>query len=148
MLLSFAFFPRFLLARDIFLLNKAYSLGIFDYVSSRLGPGVKIKWPNDIYWEDKKVSGILIENQINSSAVIQSILGMDTFSSSFVFRVTKKRPISLTRPSISKSLSIIIMVSSSLTEWLKNNMIADVIFDKIDHCANNAMPITVSIEPM
>ncbi|MBL0256674.1 MAG: biotin--[acetyl-CoA-carboxylase] ligase [Bacteroidetes bacterium] len=76
MLLSFAFFPRFLLARDIFLLNKAYSLGIFDYVSSRLGPGVKIKWPNDIYWEDKKVSGILIENQINSSAVIQSILGI------------------------------------------------------------------------
>ena len=63
MLLSFAFFPRFLLARDIFLLNKAYSLGIFDYVSSRLGPGVKIKWPNDIYWEDKKVSGIISQTQ-------------------------------------------------------------------------------------
>lgn len=76
MLLSFVFFPVFLQVKDVFLLNKAYSLGIFDYVASRLGTEVKIKWPNDVYWRNKKICGILIENQINSSAINQSILGV------------------------------------------------------------------------
>lgn len=76
MLLSFAFYPSFLDVKDIFLLNKAYSLGIFDYTFHLLGEKVKVKWPNDIYWENKKICGILVENQINSSSVNQSILGI------------------------------------------------------------------------
>ncbi|MBL0137879.1 MAG: biotin--[acetyl-CoA-carboxylase] ligase [Bacteroidetes bacterium] len=76
MLVSIAFFPVFLHVKDIFMLNKAYSLGIFDYVKSHVGSDVRIKWPNDIYFKNKKICGILVENQINSSSINQSILGI------------------------------------------------------------------------
>ena len=37
---------------------------------------VKIKWPNDIYVFDKKISGILIENQIFNRKLKQVIVGI------------------------------------------------------------------------
>ena len=37
---------------------------------------VSIKWPNDIYWGDKKLAGILIENAIIGSALKFSIAGI------------------------------------------------------------------------
>lgn len=76
LLLSFVFFPVFLSLKDIFSLNKAFSLAVRDYLHGRLGAGIKIKWPNDIYWADKKVCGMLLENTINSTSINQSILGL------------------------------------------------------------------------
>lgn len=36
----------------------------------------KIKWPNDILVKHKKISGILIENQVNGQKITQSIIGI------------------------------------------------------------------------
>lgn len=36
----------------------------------------KIKWPNDILVDSKKICGILCENQINSKNIVQSIIGI------------------------------------------------------------------------
>lgn len=38
--------------------------------------GLKIKWPNDIYAEDKKLAGILIENSLQSGKIQHSIIGI------------------------------------------------------------------------
>ena len=45
-------------------------------VQRLLGDDFTIKWPNDIYWRDKKVAGILIENVIIGSEVKYSIAGI------------------------------------------------------------------------
>ena len=37
---------------------------------------LQIKWPNDIYWKDKKIAGILIENDLTGSQISQSIIGI------------------------------------------------------------------------
>lgn len=37
---------------------------------------VSIKWPNDIYWQDKKIAGILVENAIIGNEVRYSIAGI------------------------------------------------------------------------
>lgn len=37
---------------------------------------LKIKWPNDIYGEDKKLAGILIENSLQSGRIQHSIIGI------------------------------------------------------------------------
>lgn len=76
LLLSFLFYPFFLMPKDVFLLNKTFSLGIYDFVSIWLKKNVSIKWPNDIYWKNKKVCGILIENSISTSTISHSIIGM------------------------------------------------------------------------
>jgi BirA family transcriptional regulator, biotin operon repressor / biotin---[acetyl-CoA-carboxylase] ligase len=47
-----------------FVHNRALSLAICDVVESLTGRSkvCAIKWPNDIYWRDKKFCGILLEN--------------------------------------------------------------------------------------
>ncbi len=76
LLLSFLFYPSFVMPKDVFLLNKTFSLGIYDFVTVWLKKNVSIKWPNDIYWKNKKVCGILIENSISASTISHSIIGM------------------------------------------------------------------------
>lgn len=75
LLLSFLFYPSFLPVQRLFELNKCYALGISDYLNNYFPDSIKIKWPNDIYWKDKKICGILVENVLNSSGLQQSILG-------------------------------------------------------------------------
>jgi len=45
-------------------------------VQRTVGEGCTIKWPNDIYWHDKKIAGILIENAIIGNEVKYSIAGI------------------------------------------------------------------------
>jgi biotin-[acetyl-CoA-carboxylase] ligase BirA-like protein len=48
--------------------NRAISLAIYDAVKSTCPAAqLSIKWPNDIYWDDKKLCGILLENIQQSS---------------------------------------------------------------------------------
>lgn len=47
---------------DIYLLNMATALAVHSLLSQFITDGLKIKWPNDIYWRDRKAAGILIEN--------------------------------------------------------------------------------------
>ncbi|MBW8051386.1 MAG: biotin--[acetyl-CoA-carboxylase] ligase [Cytophagales bacterium] len=68
--------PGFLDVKQQFKLNFAVSLGIFDFLSSFLKSHVKIKWPNDIYYKDSKIAGILIENSIRSMKMQHSIVGI------------------------------------------------------------------------
>jgi BirA family transcriptional regulator, biotin operon repressor / biotin---[acetyl-CoA-carboxylase] ligase len=54
-----------------FIVNRAISLAIYDAVKSTCPAArLSIKWPNDIYWGDKKLCGILLENIPQSSGHI------------------------------------------------------------------------------
>lgn len=72
----------FLQAAAQFGLNMAISLGIRTAVAEIIGQqgrqhmNVSIKWPNDIYIDDKKVAGILIENTISGMYLKHSIIGI------------------------------------------------------------------------
>lgn len=76
MLISFVLFPEFLMVEDAFYLSKITSLALFDFVCSMTEGQVKIKWPNDLYVQNKKIAGILIENNIIGSKISSSVLGI------------------------------------------------------------------------
>jgi BirA family biotin operon repressor/biotin-[acetyl-CoA-carboxylase] ligase len=76
LLLSFLFYPKFLDPRRVFMLNKTFALAVYDFVTIWLKNHVSIKWPNDIYWKKKKLSGMLIENSMNGSSISHCILGV------------------------------------------------------------------------
>lgn len=72
---SVVLYPHFLHAVDQFRLNKAISLALYDYLSEKVD-GVRIKWPNDLLIDGKKVGGILIENQLKGPVLHQSVVGI------------------------------------------------------------------------
>ena len=64
--LTFSLFlvPDFLFASEQFFLNIFISLAIRDFLAEYLPDNVSIKWPNDLYYAEKKICGILIESNI------------------------------------------------------------------------------------
>jgi BirA family biotin operon repressor/biotin-[acetyl-CoA-carboxylase] ligase len=67
--------PRFLLASRQFELNMAVSLGISDWLS-QYSPHFRIKWPNDIFFKDRKMGGILIQNLLRGQFIEHSLVGI------------------------------------------------------------------------
>ncbi|NMM49467.1 biotin--[acetyl-CoA-carboxylase] ligase [Marinigracilibium pacificum] len=77
LLLSIILYPKFLNASNQFLLTMAISLGVRDAIQFLIpNKEVLIKWPNDIYVENYKIAGILIENTLKNSNLDQSIVGI------------------------------------------------------------------------
>jgi BirA family transcriptional regulator, biotin operon repressor / biotin---[acetyl-CoA-carboxylase] ligase len=68
-IISIAIHPNLLLQQQ-FLLSAAVALGTYDCFFKLAGDETKIKWPNDIYWRDRKAGGILIENLVTSNLAI------------------------------------------------------------------------------
>lgn len=91
--LSLVLHPKFLSIEKQFLLTKITSLAVADLMAEMLEESISpkqisIKWPNDIYVNDQKIAGILIENTLKESSIQTSIVGIGinvnqkTFSSS------------------------------------------------------------------
>ena len=74
--LSVILSPTFLAARQQFYLNMAISLAILDLLHENGLQQAQVKWPNDLFFEDKKLGGILIENTINSHSIQHSVVGI------------------------------------------------------------------------
>ena len=66
--------PDFLAGNEQFYLSQIISLSIKDTMDKFM-QNCSIKWPNDIYWKEKKICGILIENDLLGKIISQSILG-------------------------------------------------------------------------
>lgn len=56
---------------------------------------IKIKWPNDIYWNDRKLSGILIEHSIIDNQIHHSIAGVGININQTQFLSDAPNPVSL-----------------------------------------------------
>jgi BirA family biotin operon repressor/biotin-[acetyl-CoA-carboxylase] ligase len=68
--------PSFLPVINQFDLTRVVSLGVFDALAPYLGDKLKIKWPNDIYYEDHKLGGILIETHIQGDRIKDAVIGI------------------------------------------------------------------------
>ena len=75
LLFSFVLFPEIKLS-DQFLLHIITSLSIYNVLKKIGLSNIKIKWPNDIYINKKKICGILIESQIFKKKIKRSVIGV------------------------------------------------------------------------
>ena len=66
----------FLLVQQQFLLSAAIALACYRFFSNYAGDETKIKWPNDLYWRDRKAGGILVENVLKGQDWKFAIAGM------------------------------------------------------------------------
>jgi BirA family biotin operon repressor/biotin-[acetyl-CoA-carboxylase] ligase len=75
-ILSVVIDPSFLLINQQFALSVMASLAVFDFFSAYAGEETKIKWPNDLFWRDRKTGGILIDNHIQGTKWQYSVIGI------------------------------------------------------------------------
>ena len=62
------------MAAEQYVLSMCMALAVKDALSEH-AEGMTVKWPNDIYWNDKKISGTLIETTLVGSDVKTCIFG-------------------------------------------------------------------------
>jgi BirA family biotin operon repressor/biotin-[acetyl-CoA-carboxylase] ligase len=72
---SIILYPIQLPVKQQFMLSKIISISIKD-VLNLYTDEIMIKWPNDIYYKDRKITGILIENEINGDHFSRSVIGI------------------------------------------------------------------------
>lgn len=68
--------PPGLALSQAFLLSMATAIGVHRFFTSYVGSETKVKWPNDLYWRDRKAGGILIENVVQGSEWKAAIIGI------------------------------------------------------------------------
>ena len=59
-----------------FMLNQLASLAVLDTLRKFLKQKIEIKWPNDVFVDNKKISGILINNIVKDGLINSSVIGI------------------------------------------------------------------------
>lgn len=91
---TFLFEPRFLEARHLFFLNMALSLGVLRHARSN-GEGFSLKWPNDLFWQQRKAGGLLLEASVCEDFVERIRFGVGLNVNETVFPDSLPRAVSL-----------------------------------------------------
>lgn len=78
-----------------FPLILASALAGTDLLRELMPGGVFVKWPNDLYWHDRKAGGILIENILRGGRCRRSVIGMGINVNQEVFDDALPNPVSI-----------------------------------------------------
>ena len=94
LLFSIKVHPRWVPVRQQFLLSMAGAIAIKEALETYVD-GITLKWPNDVYWNDTKISGTLIETSIDSKGIKTCIFGIGINVNQEAFHSDAPNPVSL-----------------------------------------------------
>ncbi|MDO5523970.1 MAG: biotin--[acetyl-CoA-carboxylase] ligase [Bacteroidia bacterium] len=94
LLFSLLLYPAQIPANEQFIISRIASLAIKNTLD-QFTDDIRIKWPNDIYWKDKKIAGILIENSLQGKVIENSIIGIGLNLNQQIFPIELPNPVSL-----------------------------------------------------
>ena len=86
--------PQGIPANRQFSISMAVSLAICEALGQHIGD-LSIKWPNDIYWRNGKICGILIENTLHGTMIRDCIIGVGLNVNQRTFLSDAPNPVSL-----------------------------------------------------
>lgn len=94
LLFSILCHPVWLPVQSQFIISEAIALALHDALAVYTD-GISIKWPNDIYWNDRKISGTIIENTLGSGHIKDCIIGTGVNVNQETFLSDAPNPVSL-----------------------------------------------------
>ncbi len=94
LLFSLLIHPESVAARRQFVLSMAGALAVGDALAAYT-EGIRLKWPNDVYWNDRKISGTLIETTLKGSTIRDCIFGIGINVNQRTFVSDAPNPVSL-----------------------------------------------------
>ena len=75
LLFSTLLFPSGVKINKQFIISQLVAVSLQETLENYLNP-ITIKWPNDIYYREQKLAGILIENDVCGDKITQSVIGI------------------------------------------------------------------------
>ena len=94
LLLGILLRPTFLHPQEQFYLSEICALALVETLNT-YSDGFTIKWPNDIYYADRKVSGMLLEHTLQGATLSQTIVGIGLNVNQRNFLSDAPNPVSL-----------------------------------------------------
>ncbi|MPM48631.1 Bifunctional ligase/repressor BirA [bioreactor metagenome] len=94
LLFSLLIYPTGIPANEQFIISRMVSLAIKNTLD-QFADDIRIKWPNDIYWKERKIAGILIENSLQGKVIENSIIGIGLNLNQQIFPAELPNPVSL-----------------------------------------------------
>lgn len=94
LLFSLLIYPNDVPANEQFIISRITSLAVKNTLD-RFINDIRIKWPNDIYWKDQKIAGILIESDIQGKHIQNSVIGIGINVNQQTFPSDLPNPVSL-----------------------------------------------------
>lgn len=91
LLFSILIHPTWLPVTEQYLMSMAEAIAVVEVV----GLGTTIKWPNDIYWQDKKMSGTRIDVNLQGGEIRDMVIGTGINVNQREFYSDAPNPISL-----------------------------------------------------
>ncbi|MBO5951484.1 MAG: biotin--[acetyl-CoA-carboxylase] ligase [Bacteroidaceae bacterium] len=100
LLFSILLHPVYVQPSKQFCISEAIALAVVkslkEIVADELvAKDFSVKWPNDIYWKNKKIAGILIENELFGSTIRDCIVGVGININQQIFLSDAPNPVSL-----------------------------------------------------
>ncbi len=94
---SFYIEPDFLSVEEQFYLSMIIALSVRETIVHYIDEceNIKVKWANDIYYKDKKIAGILIENSLKGHSISSSIVGIGINVNQTIFDEKLPNPVSI-----------------------------------------------------
>ena len=94
LLISVILYPTFIKPEDQFLISMAISLGVCDFLM-RFIPDCSIKWPNDIWVNNDKIAGLLLESSLADNLIELTVAGIGLNINQKKFSGNAPNPVSL-----------------------------------------------------
>ena len=93
--MSLVLSPEQLKLTSQFHLSAAVALACFEFLSGYIDDETKIKWPNDLFWRDRKAAGVLIENKLQGKTWKWAVVGIGININQTVFDKSLLNAVSL-----------------------------------------------------
>ncbi len=98
LLFSMLLRPVHVAVEEQFILSQMVALAIYQSLQELLpeeATAFSLKWPNDIYWKNQKLGGILIENSLRGGKITECIIGIGLNINQTTFYSDAPNPVSL-----------------------------------------------------
>lgn len=113
-----------------FHLSAAVALGVYKFLKTYAGDEIKIKWPNDLYWRDRKAGGMLIENKFQGKKWKWAVVGIGININQTDFNKDLINPVSL-KQITGKTLDVIELAKELHCLLLKNLSVAGTLLETV-----------------
>jgi len=95
LLFSILIHPTMVPVQRQFLLSMMGALALKEALGVYVSEGVTLKWPNDIYWKDRKISGTLIETSLSGGHIKDCVFGVGINVNQTSFSSNLPNPVAL-----------------------------------------------------